>query len=94
MSQWKLHRGSGKRDASAASDVRLWITRPDPRYGIFPNLVGSSLADATARLHKLKPRTTIRYRPGTGTAGVVLSQTPAPGVASGPRMKVMLVVGR
>ena len=78
--------------ASAASDVRLWITRPDPRYGIFPNLVGSSLADAKARLHKLKPRTTIRYRPGT--AGVVLSQTPAPGVASGPRIKVTLVVGR
>ncbi len=78
--------------ASAASDVHLWVTRPDPRYGIFPNLTGSSLAAAKARLAKLKPRTTISF--SSGAAGVVLTQKPAPGVAAGPRMKVTLVVGR
>ena len=78
--------------ASAASNVRLWVTRPDPRYGLFPNLVGSSLADAAARLKKLKVTPRVSYR--RGASGVILSQKPAPAVAAGPRMKVTLVVGR
>jgi penicillin-binding protein 1A len=78
--------------ASAASDVRLWITRPDPRFGIFPNLVGSSLSAARSRLHRLSPRLKITY--AKGATGVVLSQKPAPGMAAGKRIKVTLVVGR
>jgi penicillin-binding protein 1A len=78
--------------ASAASDVRLWITRPDPRYGVLANLVGSSLVDARARLKKLRPRLRIAY--AAGPAGVVLSQKPAPGVAAGRGMKITIVVGR
>jgi penicillin-binding protein 1A len=78
--------------ASAASDVRLWITRPDPRYGLFPNLVGSSLLDAQERLRGLKARVRVSY--AAGRSGVVLEQKPAPGVAAGPRLRVTLVIGR
>jgi membrane peptidoglycan carboxypeptidase len=78
--------------ASAASDVRIWVTRPDPGLGVFPNLVGSSLADAKARLKTIGPRLRVTY--ALGSAGVVLSQTPAPGVAAGSKMRVTLVVGR
>jgi penicillin-binding protein 1A len=78
--------------ASAASNVRLWITRPDPRYGLFPNLVGSSLLDAQERLRGLKARVRVSY--AEGRSGVVLKQKPAPGIAAGPRLTVTLVVGR
>ncbi|MGZ8686937.1 MAG: PASTA domain-containing protein, partial [Gaiellaceae bacterium] len=77
---------------SAGDSVRLYVTRPDPRYGLVPNLVGSSLADARARLRKvgLKPRLTY----GKGTAGTVVAQKPQAGVAAGRGLKVRLVVGR
>jgi membrane peptidoglycan carboxypeptidase len=78
--------------ASAASSIRVWVTRPDPRYGLFPNLVGSSLADASTRLKKLKVTPRVSY--ARGSTGVILEQKPAPGVAAGPRMRVLLVVGR
>jgi membrane peptidoglycan carboxypeptidase len=78
--------------ASAASDVRLWITRPDPRYGVVPNLVGSSLDDARAGLAPLDPRLRVTY--AKGTPGVVLSQKPLPGVAAGKKIRVTLVIGR
>ncbi len=77
---------------SAGDSVRLFVTRPDPRYGLVPNLVGSSLVDARARLRKvgLKPRITY----GKGTAGTVVAQKPQAGVAAGRGLKVRLVVGR
>ncbi len=77
---------------SAGDSVRLYVTRPDPRYGLVPNLVGSSLADARARLGKasLKPR--VAY--AKGPAGTIVEQTPEAGVAAGPGLKVRLVVGR
>ena len=77
---------------SAGDTVRLYVTRPDPRYGLVPNLVGSSLADARARLAKarLKPRIVL----GKGAAGTVVEQAPRPGVAAGPGLRVRLVVGR
>jgi len=77
---------------SANSTVRLYVTRPDPRYGLLPNLVGSSITAARARLRTLKARTTITY--DKGLLGSVLEQTPEPGVAAGPGLKVALVVGR
>ncbi len=77
---------------SADDSVRLYVTRPDPRYGLLPNLVGSSLTAARARLKKLKARTTVTY--DKGPPGAVLEQTPEPGVAAGKGIKVTLVVGR
>jgi membrane peptidoglycan carboxypeptidase len=77
---------------SANSTVRLYVTRPDPRYGLLPNLVGSSVTAAQERLKKIKAKTTIRY--DKGPAGSVLEQTPEPGVAAGKGLKVALIVGR
>jgi len=77
---------------SASARVRLFVTRPDPRYGLLPNLVGSSATVARARLRTLKAKTKIRY--AKGPAGAVLEQTPQPGVAAGRGLKVTLVVGR
>ena len=72
--------------------MRLYVTRPDPRYGLLPNLVGSSLTAARSRLKTLKARTTVTY--DKGSPGAVLEQTPEPGVAAGKGIKVALVVGR
>ncbi|MCY7303695.1 MAG: PBP1A family penicillin-binding protein [Thermoleophilia bacterium] len=77
---------------SAKDNVRLYVTRPDPRYGLLPNLVGSSATAARARLKTLRAKTKIRY--ATGVAGTVLDQNPQPGVAAGSGLKVTLVVGR
>jgi membrane peptidoglycan carboxypeptidase len=77
---------------SARDTVRLYVTRPDPRFGLLPNLVGTSVATARSRLRKLKATTRIIYE--KGPAGSVLEQTPEPGVAAGRGLKVALVVGR
>ncbi len=77
---------------SARDTVRLYVTRPDPRFGLLPNLVGTSVATARSRLRKLKATTRIIYE--KGPAGSVLEQTPDPGVAAGRGLKVALVVGR
>jgi len=77
---------------SAGTTVRLFVTRPDPRYGLVPNLVGSSLEDARARLGKLELSPRITY--GTGLPGTVVEQTPPAGVAAGPGLKMELVVAR
>ena len=77
---------------SANDSVRLYVTRPDPRYGLLPNLVGSSVTAARSRLKTLKARTKVTY--DKGPAGSVLEQTPEPGVAAGKGLKVTLVVGR
>ena len=39
---------------SANDTVRLYVTRPDPRYGLLPNLVGSSVTAARSRLKTLE----------------------------------------
>ena len=49
---------------SANDTVRLYVTRPDPRYGLLPNLVGSSVTVAKSRLRRIKARTTITYDAG------------------------------
>jgi beta-lactam-binding protein with PASTA domain len=77
---------------SANDSVRLYVTRPDPHYGLLPNLVGTSVAVARTRLRALKARTTITY--DKGPAGSVLEQKPQPGVAAGRGLKVALIVGR
>ena len=77
---------------SANGTVRLYVTRPDPRYGLLPNLIGSSVTVARSRLRSIKARTTITY--DKGPAGSVLEQKPDAGVAAGRGLKVTLVVGR
>jgi penicillin-binding protein 1A len=77
---------------SANDSVRLYVTRPDPRYGLLPNLVGSSVTAARSRLKTLEARTRVTY--DKGPTGSVLEQTPEPGVAAGKGLKVTLVVGR
>ncbi len=57
---------------SANATVRLYVTRPDPRFGLLPNLVGSSLRAARERLRAMKAKTTITYE--KGLAGSVLEQ--------------------
>ena len=54
---------------SANDTVRLYVTRPDPRYGLLPNLVGSSVTAARSRLKKLKARTTVTYDKGAAGVG-------------------------
>jgi len=77
---------------SANDTVRLYVTRPDPRYGVVPNLVGSSVAAARARLRQQHLKVKITY--AEGPAGTVLRQTPDAGVAAAPSLPVRLVVAR
>ena len=77
---------------SANDTVRLYVTRPDPRFGLLPNLIGSSVVVARSRLRSIKAKTTIRYE--KGASGSVLEQKPEPGVAAGRGLKVTLIVGR
>ena len=77
---------------SANDAVRLYVTRPDPRYGLLPNLVGSSATAARGRLKAIGAKTKLRYAPGP--PGSVLEQMPQPGVAAGKGLRVTLVVGR
>ena len=74
---------------SAHDDVLLWVSRA--RYGMMPNFIGSGLADVGSELKRLK----LDYHIIThsGPTAVVLRQTPRPGVAVAPGMKVSLVVG-
>jgi membrane peptidoglycan carboxypeptidase len=76
---------------SSGSTVRLWVTRPDPRYGLVPNLVGSSVVEARALLGRIGIKPRLRY--SSGVPETVLRQTPEAGVAAGPKLKVTLVVG-
>jgi membrane peptidoglycan carboxypeptidase len=74
---------------SAHDDVQLWVSKA--RYGQIPNFVGSSLPDVGRELQRLK----LRYEATatSGPVGIVLRQSPRPGVAAGPRLKIRLVVG-
>jgi len=69
--------------------VTIWVSKA--RYGALPNFVGSSLRDVQRESGRIKVR--LRARTAPGRAGTVLRQTPAPGVAIGPELRVRLVVG-
>jgi hypothetical protein len=74
---------------SAGDEVFLVVSKA--RFGLIPNFVGSSLAGANRELKRLKlvPRVVLAH----GPQGTILRQTPAPGVASAPGMRIRLVVG-
>jgi len=75
---------------SAHDTVTLVVTKA--RYGLVPDLVGSSLADARPRLAKLRLRTVVVY--GKGPRGTILRQSLPPGVAAAPGLTIRLVVAR
>jgi penicillin-binding protein 1A len=74
---------------SANDAVTIWVSKAE--HGTLPNLVGSSLADVTREATRLRIRLNAKTAPGR--AGTVLRQTPAPGVAIAPGLRVKLVVG-
>ena len=74
---------------SAGDEVFLVVSKA--RYGIVPNFVGSSLEGAKQELKRLRLEPRVVLTPGA--PGTILRQSPRPGVASAPGMKVMLVVG-
>ncbi|MEX2614376.1 MAG: PASTA domain-containing protein, partial [Gaiellaceae bacterium] len=74
---------------SANDSVRLIVSKA--QHGLVPNFVGSSLADASREVRRLRLRP--RVVTTAGPMGMVLSQTPEPGVAAAPKLKIRLVVG-
>jgi penicillin-binding protein 1A len=84
--------GQRPRRGYAASFDRVILVVTKPLHGVIPNLVGKSLDDARLRLQKLKLEPDVTWV--EGKPGAVVEQTPAPGVASAPGVKVELVVAR
>jgi membrane carboxypeptidase/penicillin-binding protein len=74
---------------SANDSVRLTVSKA--QHGLVPNFVGSSVADASREVRRLKLRAHVVE--GPGPAGMVVRQTPRPGVTAAPRLHVRLVVG-
>ncbi|HEU0337649.1 MAG TPA: PBP1A family penicillin-binding protein [Gaiellaceae bacterium] len=73
---------------SAYETVRLTVTKA--RYGLVPNLVGSSVSEARDQLRRRKLHARISW--GQGPPGTVVSQTPEAGVAADPALAISLVV--
>jgi membrane peptidoglycan carboxypeptidase len=74
---------------SAHDDVTVVVSKA--RYGVLPNFVGSSVADAQREAKRLKVRLIAKTAPGR--EGTVLRQVPGPAVAVAPGLRVRLVVG-
>jgi beta-lactam-binding protein with PASTA domain len=74
---------------SAHDEVTVVVSKA--RFGVLPNFVGSSVADAQREAKRLKVRLIARTAPGR--EGTVLRQVPGPAVAVAPGMRVRLVVG-
>jgi penicillin-binding protein 1A len=79
-------RGGG---LSAGDEVTIVVSTAQD--GVLPNLVGSSVEDAGRELKRL--RLEVRAETAPGRRGVILRQSPKPGVAVAPGVKVKLVVG-
>ncbi len=75
---------------SAHNTVTIVVTKA--RYGLVPDLVGSSLTDARTQLAKLRLKVVIAY--GKGSSGTILRQSLTPGIAAWPGLKIGLVVAR
>ena len=74
---------------SANDSVRLWVSKAE--HGLVPNFVGSSLADTSREVKRLKLRPRVVSAPGP--MGVVIEQTPRAGLTAAPKMRIRLVVG-
>ena len=75
---------------SAHDSVILVISKA--RYGLVPDLVGSSLAAARVQLSKLRLKPVVVFE--RGAAGTVLRQSLPPGVAAAPGLPITVVVGQ
>ena len=75
---------------SAHDSVILVISKA--RYGLVPDLVGSSLAAAREQIQKLRLKAEVVYR--KGAVGNVLHQSLQPGIAAAPGLQIRIVVGR
>jgi len=74
---------------SAHDTVLLFVSKA--QRGLVPNFVGSSLADASREIERLKLEASVVTAPGA--MGVVLRQNRPPGVAAAPGLSIRLVVG-
>ena len=74
---------------SAGDTVQLTVTLA--QHGLIPNFVGSSLIDVSREVRRLKLKTRVVSEPGP--MGMVIRQTPDPGVTAAPGMRITLVVG-
>jgi hypothetical protein len=74
---------------SAHDSVTIWVSKA--RFGLLPNFVGSSLEDVQREVARLKLRARVVTAPGH--KDTVLRQTPRPGVAVAPGLRIKLVVG-
>jgi membrane peptidoglycan carboxypeptidase len=63
-------------------------------HGVVPDLIGMPVNAARSKLARLRVRVRVRAGPFTRQAGRVIWQTPRPGLAAAPHMRVMLVVSR
>ncbi|MHB8641799.1 MAG: PBP1A family penicillin-binding protein [Gaiellaceae bacterium] len=72
---------------------KVTLVLPRALWGVVPNVVGLNLRQARAKLRKAKLAPFVT-RFTTGKAGVVVGQTPSPGLAAARHMRVSLVVGR
>jgi len=79
-----------RRGGLSAHDV-VTIVVSKARDGVLPNFVGSSLDAASTVAHRMQLRLTATT--GRGRSGIVLRQSPKPGVAAAPGLAVTLVVG-
>ncbi len=74
---------------SANDQVTLVVSKAV--QGLVPNFVGSSLTDANRELERLDLRANVATV--AGPVGVIIRQSPRPGVAAGPGLTVRLMVG-
>ena len=74
---------------SAHDSVLVVVSKA--RHGLLPNFIGSSLEDVQRESTRLKLKTRVVAAPGH--AGTILRQSPKPGVAVAPGLRVKLVVG-
>ena len=72
---------------------KVTLVLPRAVWGVVPNVVGLDLRRARAKLGKVKLAAVVS-RFADGQRGVVVGQTPQPGLAAARHMKVSLVVGR
>ncbi len=73
---------------SAGSNVMLVL--PKPQHGVVPKLVGLRVSAARRRLEPLALDVDVQGAP----SGEVVAQTPRPGVAAAPGMRVVLSAKR
>ena len=71
----------------------MTLVLPRAIWGVVPDVVGLDLRHARAKLRKAKLAPLVT-RFADGKAGIVVGQTPSPGLAASRHMQVSLVVGR